>query len=177
MKRALTSLLTIFILSSLLGITVYAIGTGETTQPVSITTYHQQAVKTMGNWEQQSDGTWKFKCYSGSYLINSWLESLVEENAFYFVDASGTMLTNTVTPDNYKLDSTGLWKIGTASAPAVTESTVPQTQASVESVPAETAPQNMDRNDFDALNDYYDKQLESMKNNEELMNEVYKYMQ
>lgn len=164
--------------SGLGALTSYATSSGtvnnqetQTTQ-VSITTYNQATVKGLGNWEQQSDGTWKFKCYSGGYLVNSWIESLVEESAFYFVDASGTMLTNTVTPDNYKLDSTGLWKIGTASAPAVTESTVPQTQAPVESVPAETAPQNMDRNDFDALKDYYESQIESMHNDENFMNEL-----
>lgn len=168
----------VIMVSGLGGVTSYATSSGtvnnqetQTTQ-VSITTYNQATVKGLGNWEQQSDGTWKFKCYSGGYLVNSWLESLVEENAFYFVDANGTMLTNAVTPDNYTLDSTGLWKIGKASAPAITETTAHQTQASVESVPVETASQNMDKNEFDALQEYYESRVAEQNNDEEYLKAV-----
>jgi len=184
MKRnvfTMIGVLTVIAISGLGALTSYATGSGATehsqeteTTHVSITTYNQAKVKSLGAWEQQSDGTWKFKCFNGSYLVNSWIESLSEAEAFYFVGSDGTMLTNTVTPDNYTIDSTGLWKIGKAYVPAITETQAPAPveTSPVESVPVETVPQNMDKDEFDALQEYYESQNESMENNEELMNAI-----
>jgi len=105
--------------------TSYAIGPGETktsqaTQPV---TYNQQAVKALGNWEQQSNGTWVFRQLTGDVLNNSWIESLIEQNAYYYVGTDGVMLTNSRTPDGYWVDGNGLWRDGLSSTvPRVAES-------------------------------------------------------
>lgn len=95
--------------------TSYAIGPGEVSQTVAMpVTYNQQAVKSLGSWEAQSSGTWKFKCLDGSYLANSWIESLSEAGAYYFVGADGIMLLNSKTPDGYTVDGSGLWRSGVA---------------------------------------------------------------
>ena len=93
--------------------TSYAIGPEETAQAVAKpVTYNQQSVRALGNWEQQSNGTWRFKCLDGSYLTNSWVESLTEAGAYYFVDSNGNMMTNSKTPDGYTVDGAGLWRSG-----------------------------------------------------------------
>jgi hypothetical protein len=91
----------------------YAASTGggpsQQTAEAKPTTYNQQAVKALGNWEQQGT-TWKFRCLDGSYLANSWVESLSEASAFYYVDGTGAMLINSKTPDGYSVDANGLWR-------------------------------------------------------------------
>lgn len=90
----------------------YAASTGggpSQTAEAKPTTYNQQAVKALGSWEQQG-ATWKFRCLDGSYLTNSWVESLSEASAFYYVDGTGAMLINSKTPDGYSVDANGLWR-------------------------------------------------------------------
>lgn len=90
----------------------YAASTGggpSQTAEAKPTTYNQQAVKALGSWEQQG-ATWKFRCLDGSYLTNSWVESLTEASAFYYVDGTGVMLINSKTPDGYSVDANGLWR-------------------------------------------------------------------
>ncbi|SEU04098.1 hypothetical protein [Lacrimispora sphenoides] len=115
---------TTIILVSLNGITSYAKGPGETSsvesKKVNIITYYQDTVRSLGNWEQQSGGYWKFKqTVDGSYLTNSWIESLSEERAFYYVNENGLMVTSCTTPDGYVVDARGLWRATSVSNPNV----------------------------------------------------------
>jgi len=100
----------------------YAAGPGETTVAKPLT-YNQQVVKALGNWEQQGS-TWKFKCLDGSYLANSWIESLSEAGAYYFVGADGIMLLNSKTPDGYTVDGSGLWRSGAVATGSNVDSSV-----------------------------------------------------
>lgn len=92
--------------------TSYAVGPGEKASQTAVanpTTYNQQAVKALGSWEQQGS-VWRFHCLNGTYISNSWLESLSELGAYYYVDSDGVMLTNSKTPDGYVVDANGLWR-------------------------------------------------------------------
>lgn len=92
--------------------TSYAVGPGENASQMAVTkptTYNQQAVKALGSWEQQGS-VWRFRCLNGTYISNSWLESLSELGAFYYVGSDGVMLTNSKTPDGYDVDANGLWR-------------------------------------------------------------------
>lgn len=91
----------------------YAAGPGEVKTDQTVAkpiTYNQQAVKALGNWEQQGS-VWRFRCIDGNLLTNAWLESLTEAGAYFYVDISGTMLVNSKTPDGYSVDTNGLWRI------------------------------------------------------------------
>lgn len=105
--------------------TSYAVGPGENASQTAVakpTTYNQQAVKELGSWEQQGS-IWKFCCLDGSYLTNSWISSLAEESAYYYVDGNGVMLTNSQTPDGYWVDGNGIWRSGLSSnVPSISES-------------------------------------------------------
>lgn len=95
--------------------TSYASGPGEYASQTAVakpTTYNQQAVKALGNWEQQGS-VWRFRCLDGNLLTNAWLESLAEPGAYFYVDSSGTMLVNSKTPDGYDVDANGLWRLQT----------------------------------------------------------------
>ncbi|MBE5979307.1 MAG: hypothetical protein E7249_09245 [Paenibacillaceae bacterium] len=102
------------------GITSFAQGPGEATTTtntettsVNINTYYQSAVAGLGNWEQQSDNNWKFKLVTGGYLTRSWVESLTEQGAFYYLNDYGIMSVSATTPDGYTVDSTGLYRTST----------------------------------------------------------------
>lgn len=92
-------------------LTSYAAGpsTTQTTQ-TAIVTYNQQSVRALGNWEQQSNGTWVFRQYTGGVIVNSWIASLTEQEAYYYVGTDGVMLTNSKTPDGYSVDGNGVWR-------------------------------------------------------------------
>lgn len=92
--------------------TSYAIGPGENASQTAVakpTTYNQQAVKALGNWEQQGS-VWRFRCLDGNLLTNAWLENLTEASTYYYVDVTGVMLINSKTPDGYSVDANGLWR-------------------------------------------------------------------
>jgi len=93
-------------------ITSYAVGPGDglTVKQPEIETYYQDTVRTLDNWEQQPDGYWRFKQVTGSYLTNSWVESLTVQGSFYFVNSDGYMLFNATAPDGRYVDASGLWK-------------------------------------------------------------------
>ncbi|SEU04061.1 hypothetical protein [Lacrimispora sphenoides] len=94
-------------------ITSYAVGPGDglTAKQPEIETYYQDTIRTLGNWEQQQpDGYWRFKQVTGSYLTNSWVESLTVQGSFYFVNSDGYMMTNVTAPDGRYVDASGLWK-------------------------------------------------------------------
>lgn len=104
-------------LSILGGITSFAQGPGEATTTtsteitnVNIDTYYQSAVAGLGNWEQQSDNNWKFRLVTGGYLTRSWVESLTESGAFYYLNDYGVMSISATTPDGFTVDSNGLYR-------------------------------------------------------------------
>jgi len=123
--------------------------------------YTANLVQSMGDWEN-TNNVWKFKLKSGEFLKYSWIQSTSNDNYYYYLDYDGVMLTNTTTPDGYFVDSTGIW----------TSNKTEQTQAPVESVPVETAPQHMDKSELDAVQEVHREEAESLKNNEEYLNAV-----
>lgn len=96
--------------------TSYAAGPGEVTQTQTVSTnpvtYDQKSVKALGNWEQQANGTWVFRQFTGEVLTNSWIESVEEAGAYYYVTADGVMLIDSRTPDGYTVDGSGIWRAG-----------------------------------------------------------------
>lgn len=74
----------------------------------------------MGNWQQNETGWW-WQDVDGSYPINTWKwidgnsDGIVES---YYFDGNGYMLSNTTTPDGYRVNENGAW----------TENGVAQTQ-------------------------------------------------
>jgi len=104
--------------------TTYAAGPGETktSQAIQPVTYKQQEVRALGNWEQQSNGTWVFRQLTGDVLTNSWIESLTEQNSYYYVGADGVMLISSKTPDGSWVDENGVWRSIGCTAPSVSES-------------------------------------------------------
>jgi hypothetical protein len=108
-----TGIVSAILLGSLSGgMTSYAAGPGESkaveTTQVNVVTYNQDAVRGLGSWEQNGS-TWKFKQKAGGYITSSWIESLSEQNAFYYVDATGVMSVST-TVDGKVIDANGIWR-------------------------------------------------------------------
>ena len=126
------SMVSLSILSGLGGTTAFAQGPGEAstttttsteTTNVNINTYYQSAVAGLGNWEQQSDSNWKFKLNTGGYLTRSWVESLTESGAFYYLNDYGVMSISSTTPDGYTVDSTGLYRTTNKASSGTSNST------------------------------------------------------
>lgn len=112
-KLRKVGMISLALMSCLTGsMTAYAAGTGEVSQVQTAkpVTYNQQSVRALGSWENQSNGTWIFKQFSGEVLKNAWIESLTEAGAYYFVGADGVMLVNSQTPDGYTVDRSGVWR-------------------------------------------------------------------
>lgn len=93
------------LLSALLVNTAYASVTVNQIQTVA------QAQARQGVWEQQADATWKYSL-NGVYLVNTWVESGTETGAWYFLNESGVMLTNSYTIDGYYVDAQGVYRAG-----------------------------------------------------------------
>lgn len=109
----MTGMVSVMLLGSLAGgMTSYAAGPGESkavqSTQVNVVTYNQDAVRGLGSWEQNGS-TWKFKQKAGGYLASSWIESLSEQNAFYYVDSTGVMLVST-TVEGRTIDASGIWR-------------------------------------------------------------------
>ena len=58
------------------------------------------------SWVQDSKG-WRIQNTDGSYLTNSWYQN--SDGNWYYMGADGYMLTNTTTPDGYKVGADGVW--------------------------------------------------------------------
>ena len=58
-------------------------------------------------WKSNSKGWWVDK-KSGGYLTNAWFQSPVS-GLWYYMGSDGYMLTNTTTPDGYKVNASGVW--------------------------------------------------------------------
>lgn len=120
----LTGLVTLTLFGG--AMTTYAAGPGETktSQAIQPVTYNQQSVRALGNWEQQSNGTWVFRQLTGDVLTNSWIESLTEQNAYYYVGADGVMLISSKTPDGSWVDENGVWRSIGCTAPRISENSI-----------------------------------------------------
>lgn len=66
--------------------------------------HNSGAMKT--GWLKDTDGSWYYLQGSGSMKANGWIQSGGE---WYYVGPSGAMLTDTVTPDGYRVDASGKW--------------------------------------------------------------------
>lgn len=58
-------------------------------------------------WKQNDFGWW-LENQDGSYLTNTWYQS-PDSGLWYYMGADGYMLTNTVTPDGYRVGMDGVW--------------------------------------------------------------------
>ena len=58
------------------------------------------------NWIKDADGSWYFFRGNGAMVANSWVQWKGE---WYYCDKDGRMLTDTTTPDGYKVDKNGKW--------------------------------------------------------------------
>lgn len=63
--------------------------------------------ETVYNWLNDEKGWWVQKA-DGTYLTNSWYQS-PSSGLWYYMGADGYMLTNTTTPDGYKVNAEGVW--------------------------------------------------------------------
>ena len=55
-------------------------------------------------------GKWYFSGEDGVMAASTWIPSLTEEGVYFYVDETGAMLTNGVTPDGYTVDAEGKWR-------------------------------------------------------------------
>ena len=68
-----------------------------------------QAQAREGAWEQDALNQWKYSL-NGVYLTNTWIESITEQGAWYFLNENGIMATNTNTVDGYYVNATGVYR-------------------------------------------------------------------
>lgn len=57
-------------------------------------------------WEQVAEG-WKYRTSDGNYVSNGWF--LAPDNKWYYFGADSIMLSDTITPDGYYVDTSGAW--------------------------------------------------------------------
>ncbi len=60
-------------------------------------------------WYQMKD-VWYFSGDDGIMKASAWIPSAAEAGVWFYVDASGAMLTNADTPDGYHVDAEGKWR-------------------------------------------------------------------
>lgn len=91
------------LVSAFLANTVYASVTVNQIQTVT-----QEQAK-QGAWELDAQGQWKYSL-NGVYVVNTWVESLTESGAWYFLNENGFMAANTYTVDGYYVDAQGIYR-------------------------------------------------------------------
>lgn len=82
---------------------------GQTAQGLASSTGGQEASgvnQGISVWAQDSKGWW-IQNTDGSYLTNAWYQNT--DGKWYYMGADGYMLTNTTTPDGYKVGADGAW--------------------------------------------------------------------
>lgn len=89
-------------------VSTFFVNTAYASVPVQ-TVAQTQALQ--GAWEQQTDATWKYRL-DGVYVVTTWVESITESGAWYFLNESGIMATNTYTPDGFYVDAQGIYRAG-----------------------------------------------------------------
>ena len=57
-------------------------------------------------WRQDSTGKWYYMKESGEMYKSKWI---LYKNLWYYMSNDGSMLTNTTTPDGYKVNNDGVW--------------------------------------------------------------------
>ncbi|MDO4789240.1 MAG: hypothetical protein Q4A19_08800 [Johnsonella sp.] len=62
----------------------------------------EEGKKAKSQWIQDTDGSWYYFSKEGFMMADIWVGN-------YYLGPSGAMLTNTITPDGYKVDETGAW--------------------------------------------------------------------
>ncbi len=86
-----------------------------------------------GNWVGSAETGWRYQNDDGSYVTAAWFQdtdgawyyfgpdALMQHDTWidglYYVDSSGKMMTNAVTPDGYQVGPDGKWIQGAASQP------------------------------------------------------------
>lgn len=83
-------------------ITEYTTTIGE--EHLDFKIYYESTVATIGKWEQQSDGTRKFKLNTGGYLVDGWVESRDDLANFYFLGPKGWISGSVDTLDEHSID-------------------------------------------------------------------------
>lgn len=66
-----------------------------------------QASNAAATWANNDKGWW-IQYADGTYLTNEWYQSPTS-GLWYYMGADGYMLTNTTTPDGYKVNAEGVW--------------------------------------------------------------------
>ena len=64
---------------------------------------------------QQTSGRWWYQMDGGKYPVNGWMWIDGDRNGIaecYYFDQAGYLLTNTVTPDNCRVNQSGAWVDG-----------------------------------------------------------------
>lgn len=59
-----------------------------------------------GEWKKEANGRWWYQNDDGSFTANGWQNI---DGAEYYFDAEGYMLSDTVTPDGYRVGPDGAW--------------------------------------------------------------------
>ena len=57
-------------------------------------------------WREFDNGAWYYFRSSGAMAKNYWAES---NGKWFYLGSDGVMMTNTTTPDGYKVDGNGVW--------------------------------------------------------------------
>ena len=70
-------------------------------------TYWIEADHYMAKGWKEIDGKWYYLCSTGSLAKNVWKTGA--NGAWYYLGQDGVMLTNTTTPDGYKVGADGAW--------------------------------------------------------------------
>lgn len=69
--------------------------------------YWIQADHYMAKGWKEIDGNWYYLCSTGSMAKNVWKTGA--EGNWYYLGPDGVMLTNTKTPDGYRVGADGVW--------------------------------------------------------------------
>ena len=67
---------------------------------------------TTAGWEEEN-GLWRYRKSDNTYVSNTWLKL---DDKQYYMNEQGIMLADTITPDGYYVDASGVWDGQPASA-------------------------------------------------------------
>ncbi len=59
-----------------------------------------------GEWKQEPDGRWWYLNDDGTYPFNCWQQI---DGKYYYFDANGYLVVNSITPDGYLVGADGAW--------------------------------------------------------------------
>ena len=58
-------------------------------------------------WRKFNNGVWYYFHSSGAMAKNCWVKT---NEQYFYLGSDGVMLTDTVTPDGYRVDENGIWR-------------------------------------------------------------------